>query len=337
MTTTALGVGMPTLLDFVKAKDPDGSIARMVPLMSQKVPILDHIPWQEGNLDTGHRVTSEVALPSISWRRINGGVAPSKGLSSQKDETCGMMDAISKIDAEIVRINGGVAYRDQRDASFLAAMAHELSTSLFYASQVTAEEEITGLAPRFASTTATGGGQITLADATASSSDQTSLWGIVWGESVYGIVPKGTKSGIEVEDLGKDLIDAPDSTETAPKEFVAYRTHFVWRCGFCVEDFRQIVRVANIDTSALTADASAGADIVESAIKAYHNLREPMAGRLVWYCNKTVGTYLHLQARAATLGGSITTENVGGKPVTMLCGAPVFETDSITSAEAVIS
>ena len=39
----------------------------------------------------------------------------------------------------------------------------------------------------------------------------------------------------------------------------AYRTHYTWDSGLTVRDWRYVVRVANIDKSALTVDASSGA------------------------------------------------------------------------------
>jgi hypothetical protein len=68
-----------------------------------------------------------------------------------------------------------------------------------------------------------------------------------------------------------------------------YETLFRWRCGLCVEDYRFLVRICNIDTSQLTVDAATGADLVRAMIKAYWMIFDPRQVRLGWYCNRTVG------------------------------------------------
>ena len=123
-----LSANNPTLLDLVKAKDPNGAIALVVEALSKRNPILQDMVWKEGNLDTGHQFTSRNSLPSPTWRKLNQGVSPNKSTREQTVETCGRMEAHSEIDEALVDLNGGAAYRASEDVAFLQAFKQELAT-----------------------------------------------------------------------------------------------------------------------------------------------------------------------------------------------------------------
>jgi hypothetical protein len=90
-STTAL-----TLADWGKRKDPDGKIAVITELLSQTNPILQDMPFVEGNLPTGHRTTVRSGLPSATWRLLNYGVQPSKSTTVQITDACGMLETYSE-------------------------------------------------------------------------------------------------------------------------------------------------------------------------------------------------------------------------------------------------
>ena len=76
--------------------------------------------------------------------------------------------------------------------------------------------------------------------------------------------------------------------------YQVYRSHYKWDVGFTVRDWRAIVRIANIDTSLLAAQANE-ADIADLMIKALHRQKGAKLGRNAFYCNETIITYLDLQ------------------------------------------
>lgn len=335
MTTAANAATNLNLYDLTKRMAPNGSIEPdIVELLKANTPLLEDAVFKTGNLPTGNRVTSRTGLPSLGWRYLNKGVAASKSRTDQYDEACGMLEGWSVTDAALAALNGNVnASRASEDTAFTEAMSTEVETGFFYHSTSSAPEKFQGLSPRYASTTGVGGKQIILADASASGSDQTSLWLVGWGDrTVYGIVPKGSASGLQFKDHGLRPWD--DGTGAL---YEAYVGHWSWHVGFCVQDYRYISRIANIDTSALTASGSTGADLIDCAIKAYHKIHKPSAVRLAWYGNRTLCTYLHLQAKNSTKNSTLTIENTAGQPVTMLLGIPVRQTDGITDTEAVVS
>ena len=98
--------GKYTLLDVSKTLDPNGSTAAVAELLSQENEMLMDMPWFEGNLPTGHRITTRTGLPDVIFRKLNGGVPPSKATTAQLDEACGILEARSEIDKDLAMLNG---------------------------------------------------------------------------------------------------------------------------------------------------------------------------------------------------------------------------------------
>lgn len=321
----------PTLLDQVKRTDPNGSIARVVEALTKKNPILEDAVFKMGNLETGERVTTRTGLPGVAWRRLNEGVSPSKSQTSQYDESCGMLSGMSVVDVEVAKLNGNeAAFRASEDMAFLQAFNNEVSTGLFYHSTLSAPEKFNGLTPRLNSTTATWGNQIVLGGGSATN---TSIWLISWSpDTVYGIYPKGSTGGLTPKDMGEQIWD--DGTG---KKFIAYVTQWMWKIGLVVRDARYIARIPNINVSALVADAATGANLIDLMVQAYYKLNDTNTGRLAWYCNRTIGTWLHVQAATKVKNSTLSIDMVGGKPITSFLGIPIRVTDAITSSEATVS
>ncbi|MFN7073990.1 phage major capsid protein, partial [Proteus mirabilis] len=59
-----------------------------------------------------------------------------------------------------------------------------------------------------------------------------------------GIVPKGSKAGLEQNQLGEVTLQDDNGGK-----YQGYRTHFKWENGLTVRDWRYVVRIANIDLS----------------------------------------------------------------------------------------
>lgn len=62
------------LVDVAKMLDPSGNIAPVAEILNESNPIIEDIPWKEGNLPTGHRITQRASIPQPTWRRLNSGV-----------------------------------------------------------------------------------------------------------------------------------------------------------------------------------------------------------------------------------------------------------------------
>lgn len=332
MTTTVINATNPTLLDLAQRTDPNGNIATLVEVLAPKLALFKDATWVEGNLPTGHQFASQAALPSVGWRRFNEGVTAGKTRADVVTDTCGMLEGRSQVDCELAKLNGNeAAFRASELKGFMTAMFKEAESSAFYASTKTAPEKIMGLSPRL---DALSGipfyGQVMSSDISSSGSDQTSVWLINWSpETVFFITPKGSTAGITTHDMGEQMIADANS-----KRFRAYETVVNWKFGLCVKDARYLVRIANVDTSAIV---GTGQLLITSMIKAVHKLQDMDTGRPAFYMNRTVATYLHLQSQASTLNSTITFDNIGGHPVMQFMGIPCRITDSLVNTEAVVA
>jgi hypothetical protein len=331
MATTGIGATLPNYLDVMKRMRPDGGIETlMVELMTQENGLLKDMVWKEGNLPTGHRITRRSTVPTPEFRLLNAGVSRAKSRSDQVDESVGLMESLSVVDTRLANLNGNSqAFRASEDMAFRQGFSNLFETTMWYGNTETDPEKWMGLSPRFDLTTAAFGGQMVASGISASGSDQNSLWFLDWGlDTVHGIYAKGAASaGFMAKPLSDDLVLDEDG-----KEFLAHRTQFSWECGLAVPDPRHVVRVYNIDSSAVSAESSL---LVQGIIKGYHQLMR--GGRSVAYCNPFVAGYLHLQARYGALNGTLTVSNTTGEPLTSIFGIPLRISQGLVKTEDALS
>ena len=330
-----LGPNKLNLLDWAKRLDPDGKTAAIVELLALENGILMDIPFKEGNLPTGHRVSVRTGLPEVYWRQLNQGVQPSKSTTAQIDEGCAMLEAWSEVDVKLAKLNGNeAAFRLSEARAFLEAMAIEHASTMFYGNSSASPEEFNGLAIRYSSTSAANGQNIIKAGG-SDPADNASIWLVGWGEnSVHGIFPKGSKAGIEHKDLGAQTVENAGGVTGA--KMLAYRDLFQLDTGIVLKDWRYVSRVANIDVSALVAEAS-DADLTKHMIKAMHRIHNLSVVKPMFYMNRTVFQYLDIQRRDDVKGAGMRYDEVDGKLIPSFRGIPIKICDSLLDTEAAIS
>lgn len=326
----------PTLLDWKASLDPNGQIATVIEMLHETNEILADITFMEGNLPTGHRTVIRTGLPTPTWRKLYGGVQPNKSNRAQITDSCGMMEAYNEVDKALVDLagEGGQAFRLSEAAAEIEGMSQELATTLFFGDETVNPERFTGFAPRFSSLSALNADNIIPGG--GSGSDNASIWLIGWGPNTcHGIVPKNSQAGIQVTDKGQVTIENADG---AGGRMEAYRMHFRMDCGLCVRDWRYVVRIANIDRSALTADASAGANLPDLMFEAME--RFPSMGgniRPVFYMDRSLRTKFRQQLAALTKQSTLSYENVGGHKAMIFNEIPIRRVDALSADEATVS
>lgn len=329
-----LGTTNPTLADLAKVTDPDGSIADVVEILNATNEILMDMTFLEGNLTTGHRTSIRSGLPTPTWRKLYGGVQPTKSRAVQVTDNTGMMEDYSEVDKALVDMAGNpAAFRLQEDRPHIEGMNQEFASTLFYGDESTAPEEFTGFAPRYSSLSAENGDNII--NGGGSGSDNASIWLICWGPNTcHGIIPKGSKAGVQQRDLGEVTVENADGSNGRMQ---AYRTHYRWDVGLSVRDWRYVVRVANIDRSLLTADISTGADLNDLMHQAWTELPSTSAGRCAWYMDKQVMSFLRRQTANAVQNSTLSVDMVGGTMQTSWGGIPIRRCDALRTNEATVS
>lgn len=329
---TALATTWPTLVDVAKRSDPNGAIADIAELMTETNEILEDMPFKEGNLPTGHRHTIRTGLPAPTWRKLYGGVQPTKSTTVQVTDTTGMLEAYAEVDKALADLNGNTAaFRLSEDRAHIDGMSKEMAQTLFYGNEGTEPEAFTGLAPRFNSLSAENKDNII--NASGSGGGTSSIWLVVWGDQgAWGLYPKGSKAGLANEDKGQVTIENVDGSGGRME---AYRTHYRWDCGLAIKDWRQVARIVNIKVSDLATLANTK-KLVEWMIDASERVNNLNAGRAVFYTSRKVRTALRFGI-LEKIANNLTWETVAGKRVMVFDDIPVKRCDAILNTETEIS
>ena len=329
-----LSVTNPTLLDLAKVTDPDGSIAAVVEILNETNEVLADMSWMEGNLPTGHRTTVRTGIPTPTWRKLYGGVQPNKSSTVQVTDNTGMLESYAEVDKALADLNGNTAaFRLQEDRPHIEGMNQEITDTLFYGNESTEPEAFTGLAPRFANLTADANSENVL-NGGGSGTDNASVWLVVWGPN--------TCHGIITDKGQVTLEDASDGSNSGRME--AYRTHYRWDAGLSVRDWRYIVRIANIDKSALIRTYNAGTfatgailpDLMYQAMRRIPNLS---AGRPAFYLSRDIATMVARQSSAMGNANAVTLDSVAAdnKMTERFHGIPMRRVDSLSADEAALT
>lgn len=330
---TLTDTAFPNLLNVARRLDPDGSISAIAELLSKAGDdLVNDIPWQEGNLPTGHRITTRTGLPSPTWRKLNQGLASVKSTTQQFDETCGMLEAWSRVDVDVAKLNGNVeAFRASEDTAFIMSLRQQLGTAVFYESVTTNPERIHGLSPRYGGTTGYTASAYTLKPGTNAGTNAHSVWLINWApRKVYGIYPRGSgAAGLQYENLGK-----VPTRDASNNEFLAFVSRFQWKCGLAVEDYRYTVRMQwDPDDSTNFADTAKGMYLaMQNMTVTCYDMGQ---GNARFYMDRTSFAKLtaQLAANAASYLQWVTTEN--GRLIPAFLGIPIRVTDLLVAETAI--
>ncbi len=330
-----IGNTYPTIHDMAKQTGPDGRVMDIAKVLEERHPILQDIPFIEGNGPGEHTFPSALALPSIGWREYNAGIAASKSRTKQITEQAGMLAGLSKVDVDLAKRGGNAAqFRMNEDNTFIAALGNEFASALFYSSIAATPEQIHGFLPRLNSTTGDFGTQVFLSEVgTASGSDQTSAVLVGWApDKVAGFFPKGTQAGLEVKDKGEILVQ-----DGSDLDFLAYVTAFSWKVGLMVRDYRYVVRLANLDTGAWENDYSAGPDIAMDMMAAEDRLWSKNDCNPVWYMHRDTFTKLKQQMVKRQANWLEMMQVGDGIFRPAFNGVPIVIEDALLKTEAVVS
>lgn len=339
-----------TLADWAKRIQPDGRVAVVAELLSQSNEILQDIVYRMGNQPTGHTETVRTGLPTVYWRSLNAGIPSSKSTTAQVTEACGILEARSNVDINLIALNGEEgAFRLSESQAFLEAMSQEMATKLFYGNPATSDpKEPLGLTGRYDDYGA--GNAQNILDCGGSGSDNTSIWLIYWGDrTVFGIFPKGSQAGLKHEDLGRQTVQQHGTTHDAvgePSLFLECKVDwYQWLTGLCVKDWRYAVRMASIDVSELgsqtgdqqTTDIDTG--IVHQMARAIARIPAFGMGKACFYMNRTVFSGLMSLALEKSIAVLNVQEGLSqfGTPQQWMSfmGIPIRRCDALVNDEAV--
>lgn len=327
-----IGLNYPTLLDLSKQFTADGSAMPLAELLTETNEALDDIPWMEANSTNGHRLATRTGLPASTWRKLNGGVIPTKSTYADVTESMGSLTQLGLADEKIVQLSGNPQMaRANESIGHITGMNHDFMQALFYGDSEINPEQFLGLSARYSDIgSGAPANADNIIDAGGTGTDNASIWVVGWGtEGAMGIYPKGSQGGLRHEDMGIELTPAPDGVGMLRM----YRDWFEWDAGIAVKDWGNIVRICNIDMSDLSPDGTTGAKLTNLVIEALERLNNRSAVRPVIYAPRDISIAWRQQiANKSNVYLSI--DEVAGRKVTNFDGVPVRRVDRLLSTEA---
>jgi len=305
-------------------------------ILNETNEVLMDMTWIEGNLPTGHKTTIRSGIPTPTWRKLYGGVQPTKSTTVQVTDNTGMLEAYAEVDKALADLNGNTAaFRLSEDRPHIEGLNQEIAQTLFFGNEGIEPEAFTGFSPRYNDLSAENADNII--DAGGTGTDNRSIWLVVWGpNTVHGIIPKGSTAGLQMNDKGQVTIEDIDG---AGGRAEAYRTHYRWDAGLTVRDWRFTVRIANIDKSDLSiifnnGTFATGANLPSLMFQAMRLIPNMAMGRPSFYMSRDVMTTLQQQTAVSVQGSTLTADMVGGRLVFNFMGVPLRRVDQLSADEA---
>lgn len=323
-----------TLMDIMTAKDPNGQIAKVVEVLTRYNPILEDIPFIEGNTETGNVITRRSSFGTAEWRRLNDGVGTSVNRVTQVTETTGLLEAYNEVDKRLLdmAIDKGAFMMNQARGQ-MEGMAMEMASTLMYGNSYEEPEKFLGFMPRTneLNDERFNGKPIVLDAGGTNSGSLASILLVAWGEDkVCGIYPKGAQgAGLQYQDLGEDT-----KTLANGKQYQIMRQHWTWEAGLCVSDYRYLIRIANIDTTDLAYDEDKAKALTNLMIDAFSYIPAGGGDRLVAYAPREVWAYISKIGNANVNRNMNTTVNDTSRLVSNIAGVPFRMVDCMLATEA---
>jgi len=335
----AKGSQFLTLADVSKSQNKQ--IGKVAEVLLQHNAMNKDLMYRKMNEGTIHKEDIRSALPQVYYRKANQAIAPSKTTIEERSFTATQFESKSQIDRDVARRGGmkNVGYNRWNQAQgHLQAHANEQASLMIYGSPVASNLKTAGLFDIYSTLSASEETSKQIIDAGGTGSDNCSILKVHHGENaIFGIYPEGTVAGLTRNDHtpGSNLVKITGYTASGQiGEYWGYEEEFITNHGIVVKDYRQGVRIANIDYLKLISGSGA-ADLIDLMISADYKIDSKENGKGVWYVNRTIEAHLHKQALTKVgAGAGLSYENYQGEMVVMFLGCPVRRMDALLTSEA---
>lgn len=339
--TTTLPDTNATLLDYAtmfKANDGTKGTGDFIMMAAEENEILQDMVVMPCNDGTKHKSVIVPGLPEPTFRKLYGFVQPSRVQGIPISDNCGMLEDYLQVDKALADLNNNSdRFMLSQARGITEGFNKKIASSLFYANEATQPEAFTGLAPRFNDLSAPNADNIVDALDGLGTADlkYSSIYIINWGDYMcHGIFPNGSQAGLQINDKGQVTVQDTTATDGMGGGLMeAYRTHFRWDLGLAVPDWRNVVRIANIDLATMTKNASAGADLIDLIVQGLEVIKSTN-GKCGIYMGRALRSFLRRQIANKVAASTLTMETVGGKRVVMFDGIPVRRCDALINTEA---
>lgn len=335
-----LGVDYLTLGDAKKFLDHN--VQDVVEVLRKAVPIIDDIPYIEMNKGVKHVVALRSDLPKPWYRKTNQPIPASKTTIEEREFVASHFESKSVIDEMVAEYGGKDRINQNRwnqAEGHIQSNANELADLILYGSPTTDNRQVPGLMHILSTLDSSEPVSKQIIDAGGLGSDNSSILFVSWGKGkVYGIFEKGTQAGLKRVDRspGNLRVQIHGTTENGSSGwFYGYEENFMVDHGICVEDYRALARICNIDVSNLI-DPQQAANLFKLMVRALYRIPPVLRqekGKI--YVNSTIMSFLDEQSLSLIgAGGGLTRENYQGETVLKFRGWEIREMDNMLTTEA---
>lgn len=332
-----IGASFLNLIDMYRAQgDTGAAAAQVIEVLRKSSPAVRDAIAVEANRGTTHEHAIRTGLPAVTWGRLYQGIPQSKSGRTNVVDTTGFVEGLSTVDQRLLDIAPNpAALRFSEAQSYLEAMTQEAETGIFYHDSATTPEKFKGLFSRYNAIA-----NDNVIDAGGTGSDNTSIAIITWSQQATTLIyPRGTQAGIIRQDKGDQRV-----TDANGNAYYVAEELFRWHLGLSVGDWKQNVRICNLDVS----DMQAGTvDVLKYLRKAYHKINGKiratdmngenagMEGRTAIYMNRTVYEALDAQMTNPSLNSALRLQpmQLEGEEVEAYRGIPIRVTDALLNTE----
>lgn len=324
-----------TLNDIQKRLGANNAFQPIIEILKQSNPILEDMPFAEGDLPIGNKTTIRTSLPSPSIRRANRGTAPTKSDVKQVIDQCMYLEDRSRVDTLLLKGKPNPeAYRASEDDAHVEGMGQYVAKVFMYGdlTDPAYSDTFNGLLVRYPvedGDKGTRGYQVISAGTKNTKGHNTSAVIVDWGDrKVTGIYPKGMTAGLNTKDLGES-----DVYDSDGNPFRAVQTLYSWQVGLAVQNVRSVAAIRNIDVDALSAfTAAQEATFMNKIIFAKNRIQLPKSP--IMYVGDTLYSYLETFLLNKNNVHVTREMRENEPPLLRFSGIPVKKMDCMTDTEA---
>lgn len=337
-----IGNSFRGIIDHYASTSRSGDVIPAIETLHRLNPLMQDAHVIEANDGSGHISRIRTGLGDVAWGQLYKGIIQSKGESVQVRDTSGFVERLATIDTRYLdKVKNPAAERADEATTALEAMAQDVQVNFFYADTATTPERFKGLAARYNAIAGGGAASAQIIDGGGTGSNNASIWMIGWGPRGTSLIyPEGSAGGIKRTDKGEQRV-----YDDMNRPYFAKEEYFRQDVGVAVGDWRQNVRIANID---IAAARSGNLDVFALLRKGYYQMQARRDTLLenagvttgikpVIYMNRDL---LQVLDALSTNGGAtdnkirITPEEIAGKEVKTYREMPLRETDALINSEA---
>lgn len=249
MATNTIKYTVSDIVGSYSSLDGNAMYVKVANVLALKCPLFRMLPMFPTNQLMSEIYSKVSSMGSASLRRFNEYIVPTVNKRTTDSEPIAMFQDWSEVDAALCDIqNDPTQWRMDEDLIKVESLTQSVEDQLVNGNINQYPAGINGLLTRYNSSTARPNGVSTtrynVQLAGGSGSDVTSIIAMELGPTkVYGIFPKNSRAGINIENKGKV------TSESTTGRMDVYRTKLELYYGLVVRDDRCVQMVRNIEVS----------------------------------------------------------------------------------------